>query len=141
MKSAVRFSVGSYQFVIDVALVQEVLPANSSRLSGDHYSWRDRNLPVIYLGPHLDWQADEQQSMVISNSYQDADVMFLLVVDRVNGLVDLTDDHRSLLPTTLDSIQGIVESVWQVAEAESLLLGLRSPVTSWFRSQDSREWS
>jgi len=139
MKPAVRFSVGNYQFVIDVALVQEVLPANRSMLSGDYCSWREINLPVIYLAAQLDCQTEEQQPMVISNSHQDADVMFLLVVDRVHGLVDLAAEHQSSLPTTLESIQNIVENVWQVAEAESLLLGLRFPVVSWFRPHDVRE--
>lgn len=139
MKSAVRFSVGGYQFVIDVALVQEVLPANDSNLSGDYYSWRDSNLPVIYLVAQLGCQATEQQPMVISNSQQDPDTMFLLVVEKVHGLVDLHADQQSSLPTTLEGIQNIVESVWQISGAELLLLSLRFPVTGWFRPEGLRE--
>lgn len=139
MKSAVRFSVGGYQFVIDVALVQEVLPANDSNLSGGYYSWRDSNLPVIYLAAQLGCQAAEQQPMVISNSQQDPDTMFLLVVEKVHGLVDLHADQQSSLPTTLEGIQNIVESVWQISGAELLLLSLRFPVTGWFRPEGLRE--
>jgi chemotaxis signal transduction protein len=141
MKSAVRFSVGGYQFVIDVALVQEVLPANGSCLSADYYSWRDSNLPVIYLPDQLGCQAAGQQPMVISNSQQDPDTLFLLVVERVHGLVDLPADQQSSLPTTLEGIQNIVESVWQIAGPELLLLGLRFPVTDWFKPEGLREQS
>jgi chemotaxis signal transduction protein len=138
MKSAVRFSVGRYQFVIDVALVQEVMPANGTELPHNYYPWREQNLPVIHLAAHLGGQGSEQQPMVISNSLQDSDTLFLLVVDRVHGLVDMSADQCAALPTTLAGIQDMVESVWRMADADSLLLALRTPLTDWFRAEHLR---
>ena len=139
MKSAVRFSVGHYQFVIDVALVQEVLPADGTILSGDHRSWRDCNLPVLHLARVFGLNSNEQQPMVISNSHQDSDNMFFLVAEKVHGLVDLEVENRSSLPTTLAGIRRMVEGVWRLDETGVLLLEMRSPVTSWFGAGNARE--
>lgn len=129
MKTAVRLVAGEYQFVIDVALVHEVLPACTAPLKDDYFVWRERQLPVVFLGERLGTPRATQQPLVVSVA-PDSDEKFLLVAELVLGLVDL-DKGGTLAPLpALADVRDLVSRVWRAPDAEQLLLELRLPLAS-----------
>ena len=129
MKTAVRFVAGSHQFVVDVALVHEVLPACSAPLKDEYFVWRERQLPVVYLGDRLGAPSVAQQPLVASVA-PDSDELFLLVAEEVLGLVDLESGSPLASLPALDEVRDLVSVVWQAPDDGQLLMELRLPLAS-----------
>lgn len=129
MKTAVRLVAGDYQFVIDVGLVHEVLPACTAPLKDDYFVWRERQLPVVFLGERLGAPGATQQPLVVSVA-PDSDEKFLLVAEVVLGLVDLDKGGALASLPALADVRDLVSRVWRAPDAERLLLELRLPLAS-----------
>lgn len=127
MKTAVRFVVGEHQFVIDVGLVHEVLPACTTPMKDAWLAWRERQLPVVYLGQVLDLDSLSQQPLVVSAS-PGSDDRIVLVADKVEGLVDLASGCPLTMAPALVAAGELVRAVWRDPGSPRLLLELRLPV-------------